>query len=268
MWIIKKLSSCWRERRLPSMVHVPLMHIWRKVSPWQRRYGTEADFWNEHIDRIRHIDHDTMKRVFPVELQQHADTFMAKEGRIPEVLEIGSGPLSLLSSGSVSGCIKLTAVDPLADTYRRIAKRKQWNPMVQPIYGTGEHLERLFGQDVFDVVYASNALDHAENPRNCLAQMVRVLRGGGLLMVEGYIREGSLEGWAGLHQFDLIPEGGELVCYGRSGVREVLTANLGLVCKVSVIKDGNDRKNGTEYLIREGWANWLTMVYEKERAGI
>jgi len=263
MWISQKIKGCWCEQRLPSMVQVPLLRLWRLISPWQRRYGTEADFWNEHIDRIRHYDQDILQRIFPLELFDYASDFYAKRGQRPEVLEVGSGPFSLLTAGVASGRINLVAVDPLANVYRRIAKRRGWKPLVQPVIGTGEHLDRLFLTGSFDVVYASNAVDHAGNPRHCLEQMVRVLRHGGMLMVEGYVREGTVEGWAGLHQFDLIPEGRELVCYRKDGSREILTEKLGLVCRKSEVKDGNARRNGTEHLIREGWGNWFTMVFEK-----
>jgi hypothetical protein len=79
-------------------------------------------------------------------------------------------------------------------------------------------------------VYSSNALDHTISPRVCVQQMCAVLRPGGILFLEGFVRNGTLERWSGLRQHDLVPEDERLIHYDRNGTSADLTADLPLAC--------------------------------------
>jgi SAM-dependent methyltransferase len=101
----------------------------------------------------------------------------------------------------------------------------------------------------FDVVYSSNALDHTRSPRRCIEQMTAVLRPGGWLVLEGFLREGSNGNWVGLHQHDLFPANGTLVHLDRAGRRTDLTSGLPLACvseRVSVFRDRDIEAFGCE----------------------
>jgi hypothetical protein len=56
------------------------------------------------------------------------------------------------------------------------------------------------------------------------------VRPDGIIFCEGFVREGTNEGWTGLHQHDLVPEDGQLVEYTRGGRRKAVSEGLGLAC--------------------------------------
>jgi len=90
------------------------------------------------------------------------------------VLEVGSGAHGLIfffEAGEKIG------VDPLADHYRALFPH--WQGRATTIAAYGEKLP--FDERSFDIVLSDNVVDHAENPREIVAEMVRVLKPGGLL---------------------------------------------------------------------------------------
>jgi len=90
------------------------------------------------------------------------------------VIEVGSGAHGLIF---FFGRQRSIGVDPLAVDYRRLFPA--WQRRVQTIAGVGEHLP--FADQSFDIVLCDNVVDHAENPRAIVSELVRILRLGGLL---------------------------------------------------------------------------------------
>lgn len=259
-WLIRKTLLCVRERRLPSCIQVQISRMWRILSPKQRRYHTEIDFWTSYMSAIKNLTEVEMEKVFPASLKHLIEEHYSHP---PDLLEVGPGPFSLLTWGAQHGLFRIVAVDPLAAEYRRICESHQITPSVQPVQGDGEHLGDLFPAHSFDIVYSSNALDHTRSPRRCMENMSSVVRYGGFIMIEGYIREGSASQWQGLHHFDLVPTDKTLLCYRQNGHCDDLISGLPLTCIHSKIDDADRRRNQTATLIRDGRANWLTMVFEK-----
>src|SRR5262245_15815490 len=173
------------------------------------QYLDELKFWEQTIRTCPAgvFDPQVRDAAFPAEL---ADVLkqVAATGRQPRVLEVGSGPLSLLAAGVDRALFDLVAVDPLAVAYRNLLRMYGIRYPIDPIAGRGETLAAQFPLTRFDAVYCSNALDHTRSPIRSIAQMCDVLRPGGFLVLEGFVREGSEGGWAGLHQHDLFPERG------------------------------------------------------------
>jgi SAM-dependent methyltransferase len=194
-----------------------------------------ADFFNEieywdHYLRGRPsflFDPATRARAFPKKIREFLQERSEHAGRV-RVLEVGSGPVSILCAGVYEGIIEVTAVDPLADVYRCMLEVLGIRFPVRPIRGQGEHLASLLAERLFDLCYSSNALDHSRSPRTCIEQMCGRVRPGGWIVLEGFEREGSHGGWDGLHQHDLFLDSGRLMHEGRTGRRMELTANLPL----------------------------------------
>lgn len=90
------------------------------------------------------------------------------------VIEVGSGAHGLIFYfGAGTG----VGVDPLAVHYAELFPR--WQRRALTISAAGESLP--FQDDSFDVVLCDNVVDHAENPRQIVKELVRILRPGGLL---------------------------------------------------------------------------------------
>lgn len=90
------------------------------------------------------------------------------------VLEVGSGAHGLIFGfGGAFG----VGIDPLAVDYKRLFPK--WQDGANTVAAIGEELP--FSDESFDVVLSDNVIDHAEHPLQIVAELVRVLRPGGLL---------------------------------------------------------------------------------------
>jgi SAM-dependent methyltransferase len=90
------------------------------------------------------------------------------------VIEVGSGAHGLIFYfGAKCGI----GIDPLAVSYRRLFPR--WQNCAWTIAAAGEQLP--FPDQSFDVVLCDNVVDHAESPAGIVAELVRILKRGGLL---------------------------------------------------------------------------------------
>ena len=105
------------------------------------------------------------------------------------VLEVGSGAHGLIFYFVAA---ERVGVDPLADEYRRLFPA--WQGRARTIAAFGEKLP--LEDSSFDVVLSDNVVDHAENPRHIVEEIVRVLRPGGLLYFTVNIHH-PLYHWAG-----------------------------------------------------------------------
>jgi SAM-dependent methyltransferase len=90
------------------------------------------------------------------------------------VLEVGSGASGLIFFFDAT---ERVGVDPLADEYKVLFPA--WQDRARTISAEGEHLP--FDDESFDVVLCDNVVDHAENPRQIVEEIARVLAPGGLL---------------------------------------------------------------------------------------
>lgn len=151
-------------------------------------------------------------------------------GRMPRVLDVGSGPLSTLLWGQDDGLFDLQCVDLLASAYREMLERHGFSLSVELTEGRAERLVEIFDWQSFDACHANNSLDHTESPRLALLNMLALTRPGGLVMVGGNVKEGTNENWEGLHQHDLWLRGSELMHTDRSGSTRSLSGDLPLEC--------------------------------------
>ncbi len=157
-----------------------------------------------------------MSRVFPPDLAPVAGALQERFAAPLAALDVGCGPSSLLSLGHLRGWFELTGVDPLADRYRAALEASGRTPAATLLAGFGEHLSKLFAPESFHLVFTCNALDHTQDPGRVVEQMSRVLAPGGVLFIQGYVREGSANHFHGLHQHDLyLRSGGRLMCRTR-----------------------------------------------------
>lgn len=221
------------------------MKLWKRARLRLRawRLGDEPDleseleFWDEHLAAGRRhawmdgvLDPERRRQEFPEVVLPYLERLRSRHEGAIRALDVGCGPISPLAWGVDQGLLELTAVDPLADEYIRLLENHGIRYPVVPRRGAGEDLADLFEAESFDLVYSRNALDHAVDVRRCIENATRVLRPGGFLVLEGFVREGTRTHWTGLHQHDLVPADGELLRFDKKGRATRLTAGLGLRC--------------------------------------
>jgi SAM-dependent methyltransferase/Flp pilus assembly protein TadD len=201
---------------------------------WQE----EIDFWDSELSLKGIFVEDMTKRirepekVFPHDVTPYIEELRKKHGRVPRVLDAGSGPLPYLSYGHQCGMMDLIGADPLAEVYLKLLAKHGHKPTAPLVKCAGEELTRVFGTEAFDFIYMKNALDHAQSPREVFRQMVQALRPGGCIYILGTVKEATRQNWAGLHQHNLYSEpGGRLMDEHKCGgklVAECISDGYGL----------------------------------------
>lgn len=181
---------------------------------WQRELTLTGDF-AECVSAT--LDPGRMHRVFPNHLAPYLVGLRERFGPVLRALDVGCGPASLLSLGHLQGKFALTGVDPLAEYYRAALARQGKSPVGELRAGYGEGLGSLFPPESFHLVFTCNALDHTQSPGRALSEMCAMTAPGGVLVVQGFVREGSANHFHGLHQNDLyLLSNGRLMCRTRS----------------------------------------------------
>lgn len=184
------------------------------------RLGTEMAFWDVELNKIRPEGwiEPMFKDVYPA-----LETLKRTFDEHPIILELGPGPRSRLTEGYDKKLYDLVAVDPLADEYRRNLKGREFL-----LQGKGEEVNKIFPEETFHMTYASNVLDHVEDPVQCFINMYRLTKIGGIIMVQGNEREGTRMNWAGLHQHDLSIYNRSLCLESHTGFRCLIDKGLGI----------------------------------------
>jgi len=133
------------------------------------------------------------------------------EGGTARILDVGAGPLTRVGRIWPGHSVEIVPVDPLAGEYRKIFAEISLRPVVETQPGEAEKLVGQFGENVFDLAYASNSLDHAVNPLLAIRQMVAVVKPGAAVYLWHFWNAGLTERYQGLHAWNFRPEGGDML---------------------------------------------------------
>lgn len=180
---------------------------------WQDQINNEVAFWRVFCEtRGREWPDDFKTRIDATQELQPYLQEMLDPSRPPEVisiLDVGAGPMTYLGKCWRGTRLNIVAVDPLADQYPQILTAAGISVPIPTIAGQAEELSAQFRPGQFDLVYARNCIDHSVDPVRAIGEMLTVARAGGYLYLEHKVREGQIEGYEGLHQWDFYVEGGQ-----------------------------------------------------------
>jgi SAM-dependent methyltransferase len=118
--------------------------------------------------------------------------FSAGYFREKTIIEIGSGPFGML------GCISHSrgvAIDPLMPSFVRYM-RPYWGEQPLRVAALGEELPVC--SKMFDIAIAINTLDHTLEPEKILKETYRVLKPGGLLLINNNVKSRAGVWFAGI----------------------------------------------------------------------
>ncbi len=194
----------------------------------------EIEFWREFCQSERFVENFCTREPNP-EIDQDVELFIKGyavaqngHGKVPKVLDIGSGPVSMLSRSFAGEQVELHAADPLADDYLQLWDSSKYKDLVLPAACAVEELSQKFGIEEFDITHIRNALDHVANPLVGLDEMLKVTKPGGFLIVHGFANEAVAEKWQGFHQWNLCwAEGNDFTISGKGGVTHSLANFFG-----------------------------------------
>ncbi|QSB16861.1 class I SAM-dependent methyltransferase [Natronosporangium hydrolyticum] len=223
---------------------------------WQSALRGETEYLRSRLTQM--LSPEGRRAKFPVRLLAHLRQFAEQTGRPALILDAGAGPFSTLAWASEQRLAEVVAVDPLAEAYAQMLAEYGYEYPVIARTGSGEQLCDLFPEAHFDVVYSRNALDECVSPHEMLRQLVRVLRGGGLLFLEGTVAEGTRQGWVGLHQHDLVPVEDDFLHRGPNIAASSLIRGLPLRRIF-----GGTGEDGA--VVATSWrdSDWYVLIYEK-----
>lgn len=143
---------------------------------WRKAQEIEKIYWRKDFFR----DSEYKELLF-----KYADLFKRIEEKYhfsmdTKILDLGCGatcPSTLFTKGKKFG------VDPIVNVYLE-KDRQKLDGSIELFEGTGEEIP--FEDGFFDVVLCRNALDHMENIDNVMAEIERVVKPGGVVILSIY----------------------------------------------------------------------------------
>lgn len=183
---------------------------------WHEGVAAEVAFWDEWFaTRGGQWSDDYRNRLDPERpLQPQLRTLVpVPPGGTVRILDVGAGPLTFVGRRWDDRRVEITAVDALADEYERIIAAAAVKPPVPTRRCDTEHLAGTFHPDSFDLVCASNTLDHSYDPVAAIEAMVEVTRTGGAVFMRHLQNEAEHEHHQGLHRWNLHVEAGRLTVW-------------------------------------------------------
>jgi len=133
------------------------------------------------------------------------------------ILDVGSGPLTVLGKKSPTHTLEITAVDALASEYLRLFQEFKITPLIKPEPCHAEYLGCAYRENRFDIVHMSNALDHCYNPILAIQQMIFVCKPGGYVILSHTRNEGEKQHYHGLHQWNIdVTNKNEIILWNPS----------------------------------------------------
>ncbi|TDK42211.1 class I SAM-dependent methyltransferase [Antarcticimicrobium luteum] len=176
---------------------------------WKDRAKNEAQFWRHWVRSSGgKWPEDFENRTNPnAPLINEITTFLDDLGtdrNAPvEILDIGSGPLSILGYVSPEREARLTLIDPLADVYNQILDNAGVEGVPRPRTGFFETAPGALGENKFDIVWCRNSLDHSIDPLLGLHNLIAMCKVGGGIILRFHPNEAEGGGYEGLHQWNL-----------------------------------------------------------------
>jgi SAM-dependent methyltransferase len=188
---------------------------------WTEGLDEEIEFWHRWLrDRGAPWPEDYIWRTDPNSpLQPRMREYLSPSSPDAHlrILDVGSGPLTILGKRWGDRRLEISAVDPLAERYADLFERVglECSP---PIPGEAERVGEIFSEDTFDLAYARNCLDHGYDPLRAIQQMLRVVKPCRYVVLDHATDEGEFMNYAGPHQWNFRVEDGRFVVW-RPGLR-------------------------------------------------
>ncbi|HEY3834550.1 MAG TPA: methyltransferase domain-containing protein [Acidimicrobiia bacterium] len=180
---------------------------------WKAALDSEVRFWERTIKNWQQLN-DRFDPDQPL-YAPLAELVNAPAGSTIKVIDVGAGLISCVGK-KLPGCtVENTAVDALGDEYQGVLRRAGIEPPVWTEQCDSEKLSAKFGENAFDLAYARNTLDHSYDPPAAIREIVKIVKPGGVAMLEHAPDEAEEENYLGLHQWNLRCEHGRFVVWRR-----------------------------------------------------
>jgi SAM-dependent methyltransferase len=199
---------------------------------WRDNLPHELQFWDWALkDNGKNWDRVEWANATDPNMDLQADLkalIPAGEGARVRILDVGSGPLTRVGKRWPGRVIEIVPADPLAEEYKMLLSRHSITPLVPPVAAHGEKLLEVFGENSFDLAYASNSLDHSYDPLLVIRQMLATVKPGHYVYLWHVANEGLRENYVGLHQWNFNIRGSDLVIDDGRSTQSITSALKGI----------------------------------------
>jgi SAM-dependent methyltransferase len=208
------------------------IHLDRKFV-WKAGVKSQIRFWDSWFQTqgLRWPDAYKMRINPNLPLQPRPAALLPPLSHV-NILDVGAGPLTVLGKKLNGKQIKINAVDPLADEYDRLLAKYHIQPIVRTQNLQAEELSREIPANTYDLVFASNSIDHSYDPEQSILQMILVTKSGGYILLEHAVNEAENENYSGFHQwnFSVSPYGDFLISSKSDQVN--MTKKYASICSI------------------------------------
>lgn len=142
----------------------------------------------------------TLNHIRPIQ-----DYFIPMIGNKKEayIADLGCGPFTTIGTQYKDVIIYVVASDLFADEYFEMITEIQITPIVPVQKQDMEHL--TYDDSTFDIVHCRNALDHSDDPKTAILEMIRVSKEW--VYLKHFINTGERHGYRGSHKWNISLDG-------------------------------------------------------------
>ncbi|QQR86671.1 MAG: hypothetical protein IPJ76_00155 [Flavobacteriales bacterium] len=184
---------------------------------WKVGMRDEVHFWDNHMKQhyVRKAD-GTLSPEADFRLSRTTELqpqFAALLQHLPQgplrLIDVGSGPFSLLGKTLPGRDLEIVAVDPLAKVYAQLMDKHGIIAPLMPKECDGERLTTMFDPGSFHLAHANNCLDHAYDPIAAIEQMFQLVKPGCSVYLRHEVDVAVGADYVGMHQWNFRNEGGK-----------------------------------------------------------
>jgi ubiquinone/menaquinone biosynthesis C-methylase UbiE len=194
---------------------------------WEKNIDSEIRFWNDWLlSRGLEWKDDYNYRMNPLsEVNGFFKSVLETKNvnKDYSILDVGAGPITILGKYYNGIKLNITAVDALAKFYDKL----NWldnRPEIITQYCETEELDNTFANDMFDMVYARNTLDHHYDAPLAIKKMMQVAKIGGTIVLSHSENEATKHNWHGLHKWNFSIYNNDMKIVSQQN--EVLLSNI------------------------------------------
>jgi SAM-dependent methyltransferase len=182
---------------------------------WASLLDEEIKYWEDTVSNANGRYH-TIESWFNSysELQPEYRPYVNKDSKI---IDVGAAVCTKLGKRLNGKKLNISATDVLAVEYNRILKENDIQPPVVTRNCDFESLVTVFGENFYDFVHCSNAVDHCHNPLEAIKNLVSIAKAGGYVYITVHEREAENCNYLGLHQWNFYIQDHDLYYSDKFG---------------------------------------------------
>lgn len=228
-------------------------------------YELELAYWDKELSLLGDYPEDIKDRTIPERMKNIFPSCLFPlieevKGGLPQILDVGSGPVSMLNYAVENNLARLIAVDPLSEGYYKLLFTYSYFIKYPMITCSGEELSKHLKENYFDIVWCHNALDHSTSPSEVIKEMVKVTKHEGYIVIHTWENEGTYESFYGLHKHNLF--------FNEGLCLQSLVGDFGLLSlPVNITRDLPVTIYKVEITERQKGRKWIELILRKKVNG-